>query len=158
MFKKLSLAAAAVALSASTSFAATEITWWHAMGGELGTKLEQIAQKFNDSQSDYHVTPVFKGTYPETLTAAIAAFRAGQQPAIVQVFEVGTGTMMAAKGAVYPVYQLMADEGEPWDPSKLPRSGRRLLFRPGRQHPVVPVQLLDADPLLQQGRLREGRP
>jgi sn-glycerol 3-phosphate transport system substrate-binding protein len=116
MIKKITLAAAALALSASSSFAATEITWWHAMGAELGQKLESIAQKFNESQSDYHVTPVFKGTYPETLTAAIAAFRAGQQPAIVQVFEVGTGTMMAAKGAVYPVYKLMADNNEPWDP------------------------------------------
>ncbi len=107
MFKKLGLAAAAFALSASTSLAATEITWWHAMGGELGKKLEEIATKFNESQSDYKVVPVYKGTYPETLTAAIAAFRANQQPAIVQVFEVGTGTMMAAKGAVYPVYKLM---------------------------------------------------
>lgn len=115
MFKKLTLAAFAVALSASSSLAATEVTWWHAMGGELGKKLEEVAQKFNDSQSEYKVVPVFKGTYPETLTAAIAAFRAGQQPAIVQVFEVGTGTMMAAKGAVYPVYQVMKDAGEPWD-------------------------------------------
>ncbi|WP_105417286.1 sn-glycerol-3-phosphate ABC transporter substrate-binding protein UgpB [Neorhizobium sp. T25_27] len=115
MFKKLSMAAIAVALSATSSLAATEVTWWHAMGGELGKKLEEIAQKFNESQSDYKVVPVYKGSYPETLTAAIAAFRAGQQPAIVQVFEVGTGTMMAAKGAVYPVYKLMADEGEPFD-------------------------------------------
>ncbi|MCC2613414.1 sn-glycerol-3-phosphate ABC transporter substrate-binding protein UgpB [Neorhizobium sp. Rsf11] len=116
MLKKLSMAAVAVALSASSSLAATEITWWHAMGAELGQKLEGIAKKFNESQTEYHVTPVFKGTYPETLTAAIAAFRAGQQPAIVQVFEVGTGTMMAAKGAVYPVYKLMTDNKEPWDP------------------------------------------
>lgn len=106
-----------VALSSSVAFAQTEITWWHAMGAELGEKLESIAQGFNDSQSEYRVVPVFKGTYPETLTAAIAAFRANEQPAIVQVFEVGTGTMMAAKGAVYPVHQLMADNGEPWDPS-----------------------------------------
>ena len=117
MIKKLSMAALALGLSASTTLAATEITWWHAMGGELGKKLEQIAQTFNDSQSDYKVVPVYKGTYPETLTAAIAAFRANQQPAIVQVFEVGTGTMMAAKGAVYPVYKLMADEGEKFEPA-----------------------------------------
>ncbi|HEY4203231.1 MAG TPA: sn-glycerol-3-phosphate ABC transporter substrate-binding protein UgpB [Devosiaceae bacterium] len=118
MNKLALLASAAVsALAFATAAqAATEITWWHAMGGENGQKVEQIAQKFNESQSDYHVTPVFKGDYPTTLTAAIAAFRAGQQPAIVQVFEVGTGTMMAAKGAVYPVYKLMADEGEPFDP------------------------------------------
>src|SRR5262249_28011802 len=71
---------------------------------------------FNASQSDYTIVPVYKGNYTETLTAAIAAFRANQAPAIVQVFEVGTATMMAAKGAVYPVYQLMADEGQPFDP------------------------------------------
>lgn len=115
MFKHLTMAAFAVALSASSSLAATEVTWWHAMGGELGQKLEAIAKTFNETQSDYKVVPVYKGSYPETLTAAIAAFRANQQPAIVQVFEVGTGTMMAAKGAVYPVYKLMADEGEPFD-------------------------------------------
>lgn len=117
MFKKLSMAAMALGLSASSTLAATEIAWWHAMGGELGKKLEQIAQTFNESQADYKIVPVYKGSYPETLTAAIAAFRANQQPAIVQVFEVGTGTMMAAKGAVYPVYKLMADEGENFEPA-----------------------------------------
>ena len=105
------------ALAASTAYAATEISWWHAMGGELGTKLEEIVAGYNASQTTYHVTPVFKGTYPETMTAAIAAFRANEQPHIVQVFEVGTGTMMAAKGAIYPVYQLMADTGAAFDPA-----------------------------------------
>lgn len=116
MMKMFSMAAVLAALSATSSLAATEVTWWHAMGGELGKKLEDVAKKFNESQTDYVVTPVYKGSYPETLTAAIAAFRAGEQPAIVQVFEVGTGTMMAAKGAVYPVYKLMADQGESFDP------------------------------------------
>jgi sn-glycerol 3-phosphate transport system substrate-binding protein len=111
------LVGVAAALTSTVSFAATEITWWHAMGAELGKKLEEIVQKYNDSQTEYHVTPVYKGSYPETMTAAIAAFRAGEQPDIVQVFEVGTGTMMAAKGAIYPVFQLMADTGEPFDPS-----------------------------------------
>lgn len=114
----LYVATALAALTAATpAFAQTEIQWWHAMGAELGQKLEAIAQGFNETQSEYKIVPVYKGTYPETLTAAIAAFRANEQPAIVQVFEVGTGTMMAAKGAVYPVHQLMADNGEPWDPS-----------------------------------------
>lgn len=116
MFKKLSLVAAALALSASTSMAATEINWWHAMGGELGKKLEEIVAGYNASQDKYKVVPTYKGSYPETMTAAIAAFRAGQQPEIVQVFEVGTGTMMAAKGAIYPVYQLMKDAGANFDP------------------------------------------
>ena len=107
----------ALALCASAASAQTEIQWWHAMGGENGAKLEEIVAGYNASQSDYVVVPTFKGTYPETMTAAVAAFRAGEQPAIVQVFEVGTGTMMAAEGAIYPVYQLMADMGEPFDPA-----------------------------------------
>jgi sn-glycerol 3-phosphate transport system substrate-binding protein len=111
------LTSALATIVATTASAQTEIQWWHAMGSELGERLEQIAAGFNATQSDYRIVPVFKGTYAETLTAGVAAFRAGQQPAIIQVFEVGTGTMMAAQGAVYPVYQLMADQGEPFDPN-----------------------------------------
>jgi sn-glycerol 3-phosphate transport system substrate-binding protein len=108
---------AAAALSfAGTAQAATEVQWWHAMGGKLGEKVVEIAEGFNASQSDYKVMPVYKGNYTETMTAAIAAFRAKQQPHIVQVFEVGTASMMAAKGAIYPVYELMADAGEAFDP------------------------------------------
>ncbi|MEH6475576.1 MAG: sn-glycerol-3-phosphate ABC transporter substrate-binding protein UgpB [Sneathiella sp.] len=101
--------------STSIASAATEINWWHAMGGTNGERVNKIADDFNKSQSDYKVVPTFKGTYPQTMTAAIAAFRAKKQPHIVQVFEVGTATMMAAKGAVYPVEQMMKDAGEKFD-------------------------------------------
>jgi len=111
-----SVAAAAVLASAPAAWAQTEIQWWHAMGGNLGETVNKLAEGFNKSQSEYKVVPVYKGSYTETLTAAIAAFRAKQAPHIVQVFEVGTANMMAAKGAVYPVYQLMADAKEPFDP------------------------------------------
>ncbi len=94
-----------------------ELQWWHAMGGALGEKLEEIAANFNASQDEYTLSPVFRGNYTETMTGAIAAFRADEQPHIVQVFEVGTASMMGAEGAVYPVYQLMADAGEPFDPA-----------------------------------------
>ena len=111
------LAVTAVLMSTQVQ-AKTEIEWWHAMGGALGEKVNQIASDFNASQSDYEVKPVYKGSYAETMTSAIAAFRANEQPAIVQVFEVGTATMMGAKKAIYPVYQLMADTKEPFDPNR----------------------------------------
>jgi sn-glycerol 3-phosphate transport system substrate-binding protein len=111
-----SVAAIAAVMTATGASAQTEIQWWHAMGGKLGETVNTIVDQFNKSQKDYKVNAVYKGSYPETLTAAVAAFRAKQGPDIVQVFEVGTATMMAAKGAVYPVYQLMADENEPFDP------------------------------------------
>jgi sn-glycerol 3-phosphate transport system substrate-binding protein len=113
------LAATAMTLSLAAPAAQAQVTidWWHALGGELGELLEGVAEGFNASQSDYRVVPSFRGTYAETMTGAIAAFRANQQPTIVQVFEVGTGTMMAAEGAIYPIYQLMADKGVAFDPS-----------------------------------------
>ena len=100
-----------------SAYAATEVQWWHAMGGVNGERVDKIAADFNASQSEYKVVPSYKGNYTETMTAAIAAFRAKEQPHIVQVFEVGTATMMAAKGAVYPVEQVMKDAGEPFDKS-----------------------------------------
>ena len=105
-------------LTIGSATAATEIQWWHAMGGVLGNRVNDICAGFNASQSQYMVKPVYKGNYTETMTAAVAAFRSGKGPHIVQVFEVGTATMMAAKGAVYPVHQLMADHGEPFDESR----------------------------------------
>ncbi len=111
--------AAAVVMTCGASVATsaqTEVQWWHAMGGQLGEALNALAESFNKSQRDYKIVAVYKGTYTETMTAAIAAFRAKQHPHIVQVFEVGTATMMAAKGAIYPVHQLMADAGEKFDP------------------------------------------
>ena len=76
--------------------AATEVQFWHAMGGQLGEIVDKFAADFNASQSDYELKAVYKGNYTETMTSAIAAFRAKEQPHIVQVFEVGTATMMAA--------------------------------------------------------------
>lgn len=95
-----------------------EIQWWHAMGGALGETVNDIAEGFNNSQTDYVIKAIYKGNYTETMTAGIAAFRSGVPPHIMQVFEVGTATMMAAKGAIYPVYELMADQGQPFDESR----------------------------------------
>ena len=114
--RMLAAAAAVLAAIAAPAFAEPiELQWWHAMTAINLERVNKLAADFNALQTDYKVTPVYKGSYPETLTAAIAAFRGGNPPHIVQVVEVGTATMMAAKGAVKPVYQLMADAGEPFD-------------------------------------------
>jgi sn-glycerol 3-phosphate transport system substrate-binding protein len=116
MRPKSLLAALALALASSGAAAQTEIHWWHSMGGALGERLNGLAQKFNESQKDYKVVAIYKGQYPESMTAAIAAYRAGNAPHILQVFEVGTATMMAARGAIVPVYKLMKDVDEPFNP------------------------------------------
>ena len=118
-FRKVLLAAmAAFGIVATGAHAQTqtEIQWWHSMTGALGDRVNELANKFNASQKDYKIVPVYKGSYPESMTAAIAAFRAGNAPHILQVFEVGTATMMAAKGAIVPVAKVMKDADEPFDP------------------------------------------
>ncbi|MBL4597803.1 MAG: sn-glycerol-3-phosphate ABC transporter substrate-binding protein UgpB [Rhizobiaceae bacterium] len=112
----LATTVAAATLWSTTAMAATEIQWWHAFTGRLGTLLAEQVDKFNASQSNYVVVGSHKGNYSETLNAGIAAFRAGEQPHILMVFEVGTATMMGAKGAIKPVYEVMAEGGAPFDP------------------------------------------
>jgi sn-glycerol 3-phosphate transport system substrate-binding protein len=115
----LHLGAAFCAFAATTLPAAaqTEIQWWHAMTGANNDVIVKLAEEFNASQKDYKVVPSYKGSYPDTMNAGIAAFRANNAPHILQVFEVGTATMMGAKGAVKPVQDLMKEAGEAFDPN-----------------------------------------
>jgi sn-glycerol 3-phosphate transport system substrate-binding protein len=116
----MKLKISAFVLAASAAFAAqaqTEIQWWHSMGGALGEWVNDLSKDFNASQKDYKVVPTFKGSYDESMTAAIAAFRAGNAPHILQVFEVGTATMMASKGAIVPVAEVMNKAGYKFDPT-----------------------------------------
>jgi sn-glycerol 3-phosphate transport system substrate-binding protein len=113
----LSVALGVAAFSFGTSaLAATEIHWWHAMSGELGKQVDKLAAGFNASQGDYRIVPSYKGNYTETVTAAVFAFRSKSQPAIVQVNEIATATMIAARGAIYPVYELMREQHEAFSP------------------------------------------
>lgn len=90
--------------------------FWHAMSGQLGDEVTRLCTTFN-GQGGAQVEPIFKGSYPETLTAAIAAWRAGQAPHLVQMFEVGTGSMLAAGPAVKPAWQLIQETGVGIDPN-----------------------------------------
>ena len=153
MFKKMTLlaAAAATALSATAASAATEIQWWHAFTGRLGDLLAEQIETFNNSQDEYTVVGSHKGNYSETLNAGIAAFRAGEQPHLLMVFEVGTATMMGAKGAIKPVYELMEETWQGLRSGCLYGRGQRVLHDHRRRDAVAALQLLDAGSLREQG-------
>jgi sn-glycerol 3-phosphate transport system substrate-binding protein len=112
---KLTLTALTLGLASLSAQAQTEVQWWHSMGGALGEWVNDLAKDYNNSQKDYKIVPTFKGSYDESMTAAIAAFRAGNAPHILQVFEVGTATMMASKGAIVPVGEVMKKAGVTFD-------------------------------------------
>jgi sn-glycerol 3-phosphate transport system substrate-binding protein len=113
---RLPLALAAT-LAAAPAMAQTELQWWHAMTGANNDVIVRLADEFNRSQAEYKVVPTYKGSYADTMNAGIAAYRAGNAPHIMQVFEVGTATMMGAKGAIKPVQEMMKEAGEPFDPN-----------------------------------------
>ena len=100
--KILAATVAVAAAFAAPAQAQTEIQWWHSMGGALGEALNGLANQFNAEQKDYKIVTSYKGSYPESMTAAIAAFRAAQAPHILQVFEVGTATMMSPRARSGP--------------------------------------------------------
>jgi sn-glycerol 3-phosphate transport system substrate-binding protein len=115
--RKALYAAALCVATLTSAHAATEITWWYSMTGAVSDRALGLADQFNKSQSDYKVTATYKGGYDEAMAAAIAAYRAGNAPNILQVFEVGTATMMHSRGAIVPVAELMKKAGESFDPS-----------------------------------------
>jgi len=108
--KKSALGAALMLAISANAFAVTEIPFWHSMDGELGKEVNSMADRFNQTHPDVKIVPVYKGKYDQNLAAGIAAYRTGNAPAILQVYEVGTATMMASK-AIKPVYQVFADAG-----------------------------------------------
>jgi sn-glycerol 3-phosphate transport system substrate-binding protein len=110
--------ATVLALSfALPAHAQTEIQWWHSMTAVNNEWVNDLAKEFNASQKDFKIVPTFKGSYDESMTAAVAAFRSGNAPHILQVFEVGTATMMASKGVIVPVGKLMTDAGYKFNPA-----------------------------------------
>jgi len=115
-FRNLALVAALATVIGAPAQAQTEIQWWHSMDGALNDWVNDLAKQYNESQSEYKVVPTYKGEYDQSMAAGIAAFRAGNAPDILQVFEVGTATMMYAKGAVKPVAEVMKEGGVKFDP------------------------------------------
>ena len=118
--KRRTLLAGAAALATAPAAAQsgrTRIVFWHAMNGALNDEVNRMCAAFNAAQAEAEIVPVFKGLYPETLTAAIAAWRAGQAPHLVQMFEVGTGSMLAAGPAVKQTWQLIQETGVAIDPA-----------------------------------------
>lgn len=108
--------AAAPLVPAQAQSGKTTIVWWHAMTAALGEQVNHLVQAFNQSQNAVEVQAIYKGGYGDVLNATIAASRAGQAPHLAQIFEVGTGTMLAARKAVKQVWELVKETGIHIDP------------------------------------------
>jgi sn-glycerol 3-phosphate transport system substrate-binding protein len=152
------LALAAALFGAASAQAQTEIQWWHSMGGASANGSTTWPRTSTRARRTTAVVPTFKGSYDESMTAAIAAFRAGNAPHILQVFEVGTATMMAAKGAVVPVGKVMTDAGLKFDQGAYVPAVAGYYTAPSGQMLSFPFNSFHAGAALQQGRLQGRRP
>jgi len=86
-----------------------EITFWHAMSGSRAEVVQALVDGFNEANPDVSLVAEFTGSYAETLTKALTAYSAGDAPDIVQVYEVGTRTMLDS-GAIVPVMEVSGGE------------------------------------------------
>lgn len=157
--KPLRYTASALALGLAlmaNAQAVTTIPFWHSMEGELGKEVDSLAQRFNAENPDYKIVPTYKGNYEQNLSAGIAAFRTGNAPAILQVYEVGTATMMASK-AIKPVYDVFKEAGIQFDESQFVPTVSGYYSDSKTGHLLPAVQQLDSRSLLQQRRLQESR-
>jgi sn-glycerol 3-phosphate transport system substrate-binding protein len=91
------------------------VEFWHAMDGERGRELDRLVAAYNQSQSSDRIVAIYKGHYTQVIIAAIFAMGSHTQPAIVQVNVIATATMMAARDAVRPVFELMRHDGIAFD-------------------------------------------
>jgi sn-glycerol 3-phosphate transport system substrate-binding protein len=111
------LAAAALPAAAQTKGQPVEIQFWMGLTGLGGELLTKYGEEFNKTQNEYRVVVSFKGQYPEQRAAAVAAYRAGNPPHIMQMFDAGSGDMMSAKGAIVPVSEVFKRAGLQFDPA-----------------------------------------
>lgn len=158
--KPLHYTASALALGLAlmgNAQAVTTIPFWHSMEGELGKEVDSLAQRFNAENPDYKIVPTYKGNYEQNLSAGIAAFRTGNAPAILQVYEVGTATMMASK-AIKPVYDVFKEAGIQFDESQFVPTVSGYYSDSKTGHLLSqPFNSSTPRSLLQQRRLQESR-
>ena len=79
--------------------------FWHAMGGNTTNVVNQMVEDFNKSQDTIEVEAIYQGTYDDLLSKLKASMGTDSGPTIVQVYEIGTGSMIDSQ-AITPMQDL----------------------------------------------------
>jgi sn-glycerol 3-phosphate transport system substrate-binding protein len=106
-------AVSAVTLAFSGAASAQErikFDYWYGLTGKLGDVMQEHCTEFNKAQTKYEAVCVGQGGYDKAEQNAIAAFRANQQPTVLQLYDAGTLTFMLSD-AIVPSVQMAKDNG-----------------------------------------------
>lgn len=108
------LAAALLAL-ATLRADATEIAFYFpvAVGGPVTSVIKDMVARFHDENPDIAVTPVYAGTYKETLAKSLTAHKNGVPPALAVLFAVDVFTLIDAD-AIVSYDDLPGSEDKSW--------------------------------------------
>ena len=100
---RAALVAAGLCVSAA-ALAKTEISFYFpvAVGGPITKIIDGYAAQFNKENPDYNVTPVYSGTYQETIVKVLTAHKAGKPPTSAILLSTDTFTL-ADEGAIAPI-------------------------------------------------------
>ncbi len=91
----------------------TTISWWHAMGGNLGETVKALASDFNEQSDSVTIETSYKGSYTETLNAVTSAIGAGEAPALAQIVDLGC-RLAIDSGAFVPMEEALPDGRVNW--------------------------------------------
>lgn len=95
---------------ATTNTEPTEVTFWHAMGGAAQEALDKIVETYNGSQDEIVVKAEYQGTYDEALTKFHSVAGTDSTPNMMQVFEIGTKSMINS-GSIEPIQTFVDEDG-----------------------------------------------
>ncbi|WP_067841980.1 ABC transporter substrate-binding protein [Amphibacillus sediminis] len=87
-----------------------EVIFWHAMGGALQEALDQIVASYNEAQDQVIVKAEYQGTYDEALTKFNSIAGTENAPTMMQVFEIGTKSMINS-GGIEPIQTFIDQDG-----------------------------------------------
>ena len=74
-----------------------QLTFWHALSGNLSAQLTTLTDQFNSSQSTVHVNLVAKGAYSDLNKAVLTGLAAGQAPDMAQCIETDAAKYNSSK-------------------------------------------------------------
>ena len=84
--------------------------FWYGNTGAIADVVQKHCDLFNQSQDKYEAVCTGQGGYDKAEQNTIAAYRANQQPTIVQIYDAGTVNFMLS-GAIIPAVQFAKDHG-----------------------------------------------
>ena len=96
----------------------TKITFWYGLTGFNGGVVQQVVNKFNESQTKYYVEGIQQPDYDGTINKLNTTLAGGDLPNVVQIYDIGTQRMIDTK-RIIPVQDFI-DEGQPASTSGRP--------------------------------------